>query len=65
MPRGPRPGCQALTAVLRGVAFGLAVVADVLRSGGSGGYRLYVALALIGMSMASAFSPLMTSVLLF
>ncbi len=47
-----------------GLAFGLAVVAEVLRSGGSGGFWLYLALALIGMSMASAFSPLMTSVLM-
>ena len=36
----------------------------MLRSGGSGGFWLYLALALIGMSMASAFSPLMTSVLM-
>jgi MFS family permease len=47
-----------------GVAAGLAILADVLRSGGSGGFWLYAALALIGMSMASAFSPLMTSVLM-
>jgi MFS family permease len=47
-----------------GVAAGLAVLAEVLRGGGSGGFLLYMALGVIGASMASAFSPLMTSVLM-
>jgi MFS family permease len=47
-----------------GMAAGLALLAEVVRSGGSGGFWLYLTLALIGMSMASAFSPLMTSVLM-
>jgi hypothetical protein len=47
-----------------GVASGLAILAKALRGGGSGGFWLYLALALIGTSMASAFSPLMTSVLM-
>jgi MFS family permease len=47
-----------------GVAGGLTVLAEVLRGGGSGGLLLYFALAVIGASMASAFSPLMTSVLM-
>jgi hypothetical protein len=46
-----------------GIASGLAVLAVVLR-GGPGGLWLYLALALIGSSMAGAFSPLMTSVLM-
>jgi MFS family permease len=47
-----------------GMAAGLAILADALRTGGPGGFWVYLALALIGMSMASAFSPLMTSVLM-
>ena len=47
-----------------GVAAGLALLAELLRGGGSGGFWLYLTLGLIGMSMASAFSPLMTSVLM-
>jgi MFS family permease len=47
-----------------GVASGLAILAEALRGGGPGGFWLYLALALIGTSMASAFSPLMTSVLM-
>jgi MFS family permease len=47
-----------------GIAAGLAILADALRTGGTGGFWIYLALALIGMSMASAFSPLMTSVLM-
>ena len=37
------------------MAAGLAILAEVVRSGGMGGFWLYFALALIGMSMASAF----------
>ncbi len=47
-----------------GVAAGLAVLAEVLRGGGPGGFWLYLALGVIGAAMASAFSPLMTSVLM-
>jgi hypothetical protein len=47
-----------------GLAVGLAVLAELLRGGGPGGFWLYLTLALIGMSMAGAFSPLMTSILI-
>jgi MFS family permease len=47
-----------------GVAIGLATLAGLLRGGGSGGFWLYLTLGLIGMSMAGAFSPLMTSILI-
>lgn len=47
-----------------GMAAGLGLLAAVLRSGGSGGIWPYLALGLIGLSMASAFSPLMTGVLM-
>ncbi len=47
-----------------GLTAGLAILAEVLRGGGSGGFVLYLTLALIGMSQAAAFSPLMTSVLM-
>src|SRR5215468_10752927 len=47
-----------------GVAVGLAILAEVLRTGQSGGLWIYLTLALIGLSMAGAFSPLMTSVLM-
>lgn len=47
-----------------GTAAGLAALATVLRGGASGGIWLYLALALIGASMACAFSPLMTGVLM-
>jgi MFS family permease len=48
------------------VAFGagIAVLAVLLRAGGSGGAGLYLAGALSGAGMAAAFSPLMTRVLL-
>ena len=48
------------------VAFGagIAVLAALLRAGGSGGAGLYLAGALSGAGMAAAFSPLMTRVLL-
>jgi MFS family permease len=47
-----------------GLAAGLVLLAKLLRDGGSGGFWLYLTLALIGMSMAGAFSPLMTSLLI-
>ncbi len=47
-----------------GTAAGLAVLASVLKSGAAGGVVTYLALGLIGMSMASAFGPLMTGVLM-
>ena len=43
---------------------GIAVLAALLRAGGSGGAGLYLAGALSGAGMAAAFSPLMTRVLL-
>jgi MFS family permease len=48
------------------VAFGagIAALAALLRTGGSGGAGLYLAGALSGAGMAAAFSPLMTRVLL-
>jgi hypothetical protein len=47
-----------------GLVAGFAILAAVLRGGGTGGFPLYLALALVGMSQAAAFSPLMTSVLM-
>ena len=47
-----------------GIAVSLAILAELLRGGGTGGSWLYLTLALIGLSMAGAFSPLMTSVLM-
>jgi MFS family permease len=47
-----------------GSAAGLATLATLLHGGGTGGAGLYAALGLIGGSMAAAFSPLMTSVLM-
>ena len=45
-------------------AAGLVLIPLVLRGGGSGGVWPFLALGLIGASMASAFSPLMTGVLM-
>jgi MFS family permease len=47
-----------------GTAVALLLLAAVLHGGGSGGTGLYLALALLGVSLASAFSPLMTAVLM-
>ena len=47
-----------------GVAVALLVLAAVLRGGGTGGAALYLGLALLGAAMATAFSPLMTAVLM-
>ncbi len=47
-----------------GTTAGLVLIALVLRGGSSGGFWPFVALGLIGASMASAFSPLMTGVLM-
>jgi len=46
-----------------GTAAGLVLIALVLRGGAAGGIWPFLALGLIGASMASAFSPLMTGVL--
>jgi MFS family permease len=48
------------------VAFGaaMAAMAEVLRSGGTGGVALYLIGALSGVGMAAAFGPLMTRVLI-
>jgi MFS family permease len=45
-------------------AAGLLCMAALLRSGGTGGVPLYLALGLTGAGMAAAFSPLMTAVLM-
>ncbi len=47
-----------------GAAVALAVLAALLHGGGSGGAALYLALVLLGAALASAFSPLMTAVLM-
>ena len=47
-----------------GYAAGLLWLAGLLRSGGTGGVPLYLALTLMGAGMAAAFSPLMTAVLM-
>ncbi|HEX9065781.1 MAG TPA: MFS transporter [Streptosporangiaceae bacterium] len=47
-----------------GLTAGLALVALLLRGGGTGGVWLYLAMALIGCCQAAAFSPLMTGVLM-
>jgi MFS family permease len=47
-----------------GLAAGMLTLASLLHGGGTGGTWLYAALGLIGASMAAAFSPLMTSVLM-
>ena len=47
-----------------GMAAALLALAAVLRGGDSGGVALYLVLAVLGAAMASAFSPLMTAVLM-
>ncbi len=47
-----------------GMAAALLALAAVLRDGDSGGVALYLVLAVLGAAMASAFSPLMTAVLM-
>ncbi len=46
------------------MAAALLALAAVLRGGDSGGVALYLVLAVLGAAMASAFSPLMTAVLM-
>jgi MFS family permease len=47
-----------------GTTAALLALAAILRGGGSGGVALYLVLAVLGAAMASAFSPLMTAVLM-
>jgi MFS family permease len=47
-----------------GMAAALLALAAVLRGGGHGGIALYLVLGVLGAAMASAFSPLMTAVLM-
>jgi hypothetical protein len=53
----PLAGFAAMTAALLALAV-------ILRGGGHGGVALYLALAVLGAAMATAFSPLMTAVLM-
>jgi len=55
--RLPLAGFAAMTAALLALAV-------ILRGGGHGGVWLYLALAVLGAAMATAFSPLMTAVLM-
>jgi MFS family permease len=55
--RLPLAGFAAMTAALLPLAV-------ILRGGGHGGVWLYLALAVLGAAMATAFSPLMTAVLM-
>jgi MFS family permease len=55
--RLPLAGFAAMTAALLALAV-------ILRDGGHGGVSLYLALAVLGAAMATAFSPLMTAVLM-